>query len=106
MFRVPRVETVMVIGKRHKDSRASLLVSCDQLVRLPIQQRPLGAKVFVSETRWGTVMLGVILVLPLALNVHIARVPVTRFRNALGTPVNPDPELCIPVPIRRLIVEQ
>ena len=51
MLRVPRVEAVMMIGERDEDSRARLLVARDQLVGVPVQQRPLRAKILVSKPR-------------------------------------------------------
>ena len=106
MLRIPGVKTVMVIGQGDEYSCAGLFVARDQLVRIPIQQRPLRAKLFVPEPRWRPVMFELIFVLPLALDIHIACVPVPGFGHALRTPVSPDTELGIAVPIRRFVIEQ
>ena len=45
-------------------------------------------------------------VLPIVLDVHIARVPVAVLRNTLRTPVRPDAELGVAIPLRRFILQQ
>src|ERR1035437_8377362 len=52
------------------------------------------------------VVLKVILILPLPLGVHVARIPVSVLWHALWTPVRPDAELRILVPLRRVILHQ
>src|SRR5580658_1103798 len=86
MLRIPGVEVAMMIGKRHEDSGARLLVACDQRVGIPVEQRPLRAEFFVSEARCRPVMIEVIFVLPLPLDVDIARVPVPGLGHALRAP--------------------
>src|SRR5580692_4943021 len=82
MLRIPGVEVAMMIRKGHENSCACLLVACDQLVGIPIEQRPLRAELFVTEARCRPVMIEVILVLPLPLNVDIPCVPVSCLGHA------------------------
>ena len=51
-------------------------------------------------------MLQLKLILVGTLHVHVSRIPVARFRNALRTPVRPDAELRIAIPFRRVILQQ
>src|ERR1700679_1680541 len=106
MLRIPDVKIIMVIGQRDEYPRTGVFVASDQLIRVPIQQGPLGAKLFVAESRWRSVMFELIFVLPLVLHIHVACVPVPSFGHTLRTPMSPDAEFGILVPIRRLILEQ
>src|SRR6185437_4505283 len=45
-------------------------------------------------------------ILPLALNVHIAGVPVAILGHTLRTPMRPDAEFGVPIPFRRIIGQQ
>ena len=96
----------MMIGERHENSRACLLVACDQLVGIPIEQRPLRAELFVSEARCRPVMIEVILVLALPFYVHIACIPVSSLGDTLRSPVRPDSKLGVAIPIRCFVFEQ
>ena len=106
VFRIPCVEAVMVIGKRDEDSGAGVLVAANQLVRIPVQECPLGAEVLVSEARRRPVMFNVVPVLGLSFDIHIARVPVAGFGHALRAPVRPDAEFCVLVPFRCFVLQQ
>ena len=106
MLRVPGVEAVMVIGQSDEYLRACIFVARNQLVRVPVQQGPLCAKILVSEPRRRTEMFKLIFVLALVLDIHVAGVPVPGFGDALRTPVSPNAELGILVPIRRFVLEQ
>ena len=44
MLRIPGVEVAMMIRQRHEDSRACPFVARDQLVGIPVEQRPLRAQ--------------------------------------------------------------
>ena len=96
----------MVIGQSDEYLCACIFVACNQLVRVPVQQGPLCAKVLVPEPRRRTEVFKLIFVLALVLDIHIARIPVPGFGNALRTPVSPYAELGILVPIRRFVLEQ
>src|ERR1039457_2023180 len=61
------------------------------------------ADIFVSELGRMAVMFYVILILRLALDVHISRVPVPLFGHALRTRVRPDSEFRITRPVRATI---
>src|SRR5271168_2077125 len=106
VLRIPGIEVAMMIGQRNEDSCACLLVACDQLVGVPIEQGPLRAEFFVSEARCRPVIIEVILVLPLPLDVNVASVPVTCLGDTLRRPVRPEPELGIAVPVWSLVIEQ
>src|SRR5689334_10087042 len=49
VLRVPRIETVMVIGKCDEKFGAGFFIALDQLFRVPIEQRPLRTQFFVAE---------------------------------------------------------
>src|ERR1700722_8960788 len=106
VLRIPGVKVAMMIRQRHEDSGARLFVARDQLVGIPVEQRPLRAELLVSEARCRPVMIEVILVLPLPLDVDIPRVPVSGFGHALGAPMSPDAELGVAIPVRRFVLEQ
>src|SRR5580658_4870302 len=51
VFRVPCVESIMMIGQRNKKPRPGILVVLDHRLGFPIKQRPLRGQVLVSEPR-------------------------------------------------------
>src|ERR1035438_3544090 len=104
VFRIPGIEAVMMIGQCDKQPRPRLLVARNQSIRVPVQQRPLRAEVLVAKARWMTIMLQVILILPLPLDVHVARIPVAILRHALRAPMRPDAELRVLIPLRRVVL--
>src|SRR5450756_2365024 len=63
---------------------------------------PGGNDVLEAELRGVTVRLHMVFVLPLALDVHVAGVPVAVLGSGLRSPVRPDTELGVSVPGRNL----
>src|SRR6202035_262483 len=61
---------------------------------------------FVTELRGMAVVLEVIFAPALALDVHVARVPVARFHGGLWSPMRPDPELGVANPVGDMIFRQ
>src|ERR1039458_5288131 len=61
------------------------------------------ADVLVSELRGMTVGLYMELVLTRSLDVHVSRVPVTLLRHTLRTPVRPDTEFRVAIPVRAAV---
>src|SRR5450631_1405499 len=45
-------------------------------------------------------------ILALALNIHIASIPIAVLRHTLRTPMRPDAKLGVAIPFRRVIAEQ
>ena len=106
MLRVPGVKAVMVIGQSDEYPGAGVFVARNQLLRLPVQAGSTARKAPCTQTATAAQVIELIFVLPLVLDIHVARVPVPGFGNALRTPVSPDAELGILVPIRRFVIEQ
>src|SRR5258708_7455834 len=96
----------MVHAHAHEILRACPLVEPDQMVRIKLVTLPGLDDVFEAGLRWVSVVLQVPLVLPLALYVHVARVPVSRFRRRLRPPVRPYAELGVTKPLRHFILLQ
>ena len=90
----------MVYPHAAKVLRAGLLVEIDQVLRIELGGLPGRDHVFESDLRGVSVSRHVILVLPAALHVHVSRVPVAVFGRRLRTPVGPEAELRVPVPLR------
>jgi len=102
--RIPGIEAVVMVRERNEQFRACAAVEIHQLVGLPIQKRPLGAKVLIAELRWMSVMLQMVAILPLVIDIHVARIPIAVLGDALRTPVIPDAELGILVPFGALVL--
>src|ERR1700691_1852095 len=95
-----------MVGERDENLRPSILIALNQLFRFPVEQRPLRTKVLISKCGRRTVMFQLKLIFFAILDIHVPRIPVACFRNALRTPVRPDAELRIAIPFRRLILQQ
>src|SRR5512140_1698588 len=86
--------------------RAGLSVKLHQVIRIELIGLPCRYYVFESELRRVAVGLDVVLILPAALYIHVARVPVAVLGGGLRTPVSPDAELGVAVPIRHAVCFQ
>src|ERR1700722_17758483 len=106
MFGVPRIQAVMMVGERNKEFGSRVFIPLNQFFGFPVEQRPLRTKILVSERGRRTIMFQLKLIFVGTLHVHVSRIPVARFRNALRTPVRPDTELRIPVPLRGVILHE
>ena len=83
--------------------RAGLLVETHQMIRVPFLCFPDIHQVLVADLGGMAIRFAVVQVLRLALDVHVARVPVAVFNRRLRSPVRPDAELGIAKPVRNLV---
>src|SRR5579885_3892687 len=72
---VPGIKTVVMIGERDEDLGARFLVTLDQFLGLPVEQRPLRAKLLIAEPGGMAIVLELVLVVFRAFHIHVARVP-------------------------------
>ena len=84
VLRVVGVEIVVVIGERDKVFRAGPLVEGHQFLRLPFLGLPEVVELHETELRGVAIVRHVVGVIRRALNIHVPRIPVALFRNALG----------------------
>ncbi len=110
LYRVPVVEAgvvvvevVVVIGERGKVFRSGRNVHVHQLVGLPVLGLPEIVDLHPADLGGMAVGLQVVVVLAIALDVHVAGVPVALLGHALRGPVVPDSELGVAEPVGRLI---
>src|SRR5882724_3735325 len=96
----------MVHAHAHEIFCARLLIETDQMVWIELIAFPRLDNVFKSGFRWMPVVLKVPLVLPLTLDIHVARVPVARLRRRLRPPMRPYAKLGVTKPLRDLIFLQ
>src|SRR5262249_18709748 len=104
ILRVVGVEVVVVVGKGEKVFRARALVKGHQLLRLPALRLPQVVNLHEAELGWMTKSLYMVVINTVALYVHLPRVPVALFRDALGRRVRPDAELCVAEPFGEAVV--
>jgi len=97
------IEVVVVVGERDEVLGARGLVEAHELFGLPLVGLP--EVVDLHEAGGGGVAVGleVVLVLGVALEVHLAGVPVALLGDALRGPVGPDAELGVTEPVGRFI---
>src|SRR5882672_2477119 len=96
----------MVYAHAHEIFRARLLVESNQMVWIELVALPGFNNVFKSRFRRMSKVLQMPLVLPLTLDVHVARIPVSRLRRRLRPPVRPYTKLGVAIPLRDLILLQ
>ena len=82
---------------------AGFHVQIEQRVGVPVLGLPAVLDFHEADLGRMAVVLDVVVVLPVALDVHAARVPVAHLRHALRTPMRPDTELRIAEPIGRAV---
>jgi len=102
MLRVPKIESVVMNSHAAKVFCSGLFVETQQMVGVELVSRPLGNQILETDPRRMTVGLQVILVLLIALDVHVTGVPVAVFHGGLRSPVRPDAELGITIPVGNL----
>ena len=103
VLRVPEIEIVVVHAHAHEVFCAGFFIKVHKKVGIELVGLPGGDDVFESEFRRMPVVLDVILVLPLALDIHVSRVPVAAFSGRLRSPMGPDAELGVAEPVRNFI---
>src|ERR1041384_453940 len=103
VLRIPEIEIIVVHAHAHEIFRAGLLVHSNQMLGVELIAFPCGNDVLKPEFARVAKGRDMILVLLMALNVHIPRVPVALLRSGLRTPVRPYTELRVPVPLRDFI---
>src|SRR5450759_3932126 len=106
IFAIEVIEIVVMVGQCAEILRPRPLVQADEFVGVPVLCFPLMDHVLESEFGRMTVMFQVELVIRIAFDVHTAGVPVAVLRLALRTPVSPNPEFGVAVPLWRLILLQ
>ena len=104
MLGVVIVEIVVVVGQRDEILRARPDVQVHERFRLPLFGLPQVVQFHEPEFRGMTVGAEVIIVLAMALDVHLARIPITLFRDALGRPMRPQAKLRVAEPGRTMII--
>jgi hypothetical protein len=95
------IEVVVVVGQRGEVLCAGGDVEIHQLFGLPVLGLPEVVHLHPSNLGGMAVGLQVIVVLTVALDVHVAGVPVSLLGDALGGPVVPDAELGVAEPFGR-----
>ena len=95
---LPQVEPVVMHAHAAEIFRAGFLVELHQVVGIELVGLPGGDHVLESEFRGVAVGLHVIFVLPVALDVHVAGVPVAVLGGGLRSPMRPDAELGVAIP--------
>ena len=95
-------EVVVVIGQGEEIPRTGLLVELDQRIRVPALRLPFVDPVLEAEAGRVVLRVDVVFVLPAALEVHVAGVPVSVFGLTLRPPVGPDAEFGVAEPFGAL----
>src|ERR1017187_7992993 len=91
-----------MIGHARKKFRAGLFVKSDELFRLPFVGLPFVVDILETELRRMAVFLDMEFVNLMRRVIHIYRIPVALFGLTLRTPVRPDAELGVAIPVRDL----
>ncbi len=104
VLRVPEVEVVVVDAHADEVTGARLLVERHQALGVPLLRLPERDHVLVARLRRVAVALEVVLVLLVALEVHVACVPVAEHRHRLRPPVRPDAELRVAEPVGAVVL--
>ena len=103
-FGVVDVEVVVVVGERHENFRAVVLVEFHQRVGIEMLRFPDVDHVLETVGRGMAVFGDVRFVVAAALLIHAARIPIAVLRLALRAPMRPDAELRVAKPLRRGLV--
>jgi hypothetical protein len=93
------VEVVVVVGQRGEVLGPGGDVEIHQLFGLPVLGLPEVVDLHPSDLGGMAVVLQVMVVLAVALDVHVAGIPVSLLWDALGGPVVPDAELGVAEPV-------
>ena len=89
----------MVVSQSHEVFGAGGFVEADQVLGIPGIGVPCVDDILEAGLRRMTVVVALVFVVAVAFLVHLARVPVAFFRNALRSPVCPHAELGIAEPL-------
>ena len=93
------VKVVVVIGQGDEVFGAGFLVAGDECLGVPFFSFPEVVDLHEAEFGWVTVFLDMGGVLAVALDVHVAGIPVAGLGLALGRPVGPNAELGVAEPV-------
>ena len=104
MLGIVIVEVVMVVRQRDEIFRACLDVEVHQRFRFPFVGLPKVIQLHEPEFRGMAVSADVIIILSMALDIHLARIPIALLRNALRRPMRPHPKLRVAKPFRTMII--
>ena len=103
---VPKVEIIVVITQSHEITCPYALIETNQRIRFPLFRLPFVNHILETEIFRVTVLFYMHIILPLARIIHVAGIPVTRFRLTLRSPMRPNTELGIAEPVRTFISGQ
>ncbi len=98
------VEIVVVAGQLHEILGAGLFIQPDQALRIPAIDLPGVDDVHEAELGRMAVGLDVVVVIFVALDIHLAAVPVAALGRALRSPMRPDAELGVAKPVRCRVI--
>src|ERR1035437_6172363 len=99
---IPKVKSIMMYSHTAEIFRSGLLVEAQQMVRIESFGCPGGNHIFESDLGGMSIRLHVVLVLLAALDIHVARIPVAVLGSRLRSPVCPNAELGVTIPVRNL----
>src|SRR5208282_863418 len=102
VLRIPKIESVVMHSHAAEVLCSGFLVETEQMVGIELVSLPCWNHILESDFRRMAVGLQVILVLLMALDVHVAGVPVAVFDGRLRSPMRPDAKLRIAIPVRNL----
>ena len=104
IFRIEHVHVVVVVGHRDKKSGPGALVTFDERGRIPLVRLPFMDDIFESKLRGMPIMCDVEIILRPALVIHVFGIPVALPGLALRTPMCPDAELRVAIPVGQMII--
>ena len=91
-------------AEREKVFCSGAFVERNQFFRVPLFRQPDMVNVLEAEFGGMAVSLDVVFIRRSALDMHVARIPVALFGNALRRPVRPDAELRVVIPVRVFVI--
>ena len=104
MLGIVVVKIVVVVRQRDEVLRSRPDVKPHQFFRLPLVRLPEVVQFHEPELRRMPVGANMVIVLAVALDIHLARIPITLLRHALGRPMRPHPKLGVAEPRRTTIL--
>src|SRR5262249_43967088 len=103
VLRIPQIEIIVMHAHADEVLRAGFLIQADQMVGIELVALPCRNDVLEAELAWMAVGRHVKLVLFVALDVDVAGVPIALLGRRLRTPMRPDAELRVTIPLGDLV---
>jgi hypothetical protein len=97
---VPHVEIIDVHAHAHEIFGTGFFVETDEVVWIELFSFPRGDDVFVAKLCGVAVVFEVVLILFVALEVKVPRIPVAVFGGGLRAPMGPDAQFGVAEPVR------